>query len=653
MCGIAGVVGLAEPDIIERMTASLAHRGPDDSGTRVFAEDGVSLGHRRLSILDLSAAGHQPMATPDGRLTIVYNGELYNFRELRRKLEQQGVRFRSTSDTEVVLHAYAAWGAECLPQFTGMFAFAIWDSRTKTLFAARDQLGVKPFYYTEHSGMFAFASEAKALLQLPGISREVDQDGVLSILQFLWIPEPKSIFRHLAKLPAGHYLRYHDGRLRIQRYWEIPIGASNGAGEAAYIDRLREKLGQAVQRQMVSDVPVGAFLSGGLDSSAVVALARQSSSSDFATYTITFRRDDSRLEAMPDDAKYARQVATLFDTRHHEIEIKPDIVELLPKMLWHLDEPIADPAAINTYLIARAARDNGTTVLLNGMGGDEIFAGYRKHLAAVLAVHYRKLPHWLRAGVIEKLVAQMPVAIGGRGLTPVRWAKRFLKSAGSDALGSFTGNYAYYGEGEWQQLLAPEFYRHHRQTYAYQRHIDYYATLAGLDYVNQMCFIDSKLFLASLNLNYSDKASMAAGVESRPPLVDHHLVEYAFRMPGHYKLRRLQSKYILKKAMEGVLPREIIYRPKAPFGAPLRAWVKRDLDAMIGDLLSDDAIRRRGLLQPRYVRRIIDDDRAGRQDNAHRIWALLTLELWFRIFVDGESWGGESVRVPNVARRHS
>jgi asparagine synthase (glutamine-hydrolysing) len=637
MCGIAGIVGLADQNLIKKMTDLQAHRGPDDAGTMVFENDRVVLGHRRLSIIDLSPAGHQPMTNRAGDLTIVFNGEIYNFQEIRYELEKSGHAFQSNSDTEVLLHAYAKWGPRCLDRLIGMFAFAIWDARTKTLFAARDQLGVKPFYYTLVDGKLAFASELKALLQVPGVRREVDPDGIHSILLFLWIPDPKTIFKNIFKLPAGHYLEYRDGRLRIESYWEIPTSFTDSKGEAYYADGLREQLRQAVQRQMISDVPVGAFLSGGLDSSAIVGLARATGNGKFSTYTIKFAEQDNRLEAMPDDAKYARLIADRFGTEHHEILIAPNIVELLPKILWHLDEPIADPAAINTYLIAKAAKEIGTTVLLNGMGGDEIFAGYRKHLASKLAASYRRVPGWVRKTMIESVVQRAPVAFSQRGFRTARWAKRFIKNAGHDPINSFIGSYSYYDDLEFQQLMAPEFFVPRSQSYPLRRHFEYFTQIGDLEYVNQMCFLDSKLFLPCLNLSYSDKATMAASVEGRPPLIDHKVVEFAFGIPAKYKIRGLQSKYVFKKAMEPVLPREVIYRPKSAFGAPLRAWVKKDLKPLICELLSEDRIKRRGYLNHEFVKKIIADNETGRQDNAHRIWAFLTLELWFQTFIDNGS----------------
>lgn len=637
MCGIAGIVGQTDQQLIHDMTAALAHRGPDDSGVHVLAEDGVALGHRRLSIIDLSAAGHQPMTNRAGHLTIVYNGELYNFRELRAELEQKGYAFRSTSDTEVLLCAYEAWGARCLNKLIGMFAFAIWDAKNKTLFAARDQLGIKPFYYTCVNGIFAFASELKALLCVPGLERKIDVDAIHSILLFLWIPDPKTIFQNVLKLPAGHSLEYSQGKLTLERYWEIPTAHTDSRPESYYVEGLREQLQQAVQRQIISDVPVGAFLSGGVDSSAIVGLARERNNGAFSTYTIKFSAEDSRLEAMPDDAKYARLIAQRFGTEHHEISIAPNLVDLLPKILWHLDEPIADPAAINTYLIAKAAKDSGTTVLLNGMGGDEIFAGYRKHLASMLAITYRRIPRVLRKALVESFVHFAPVTFSQRGWRTARWAKRFIKSAGYDPVNSFIGSYSYYDETEFQQLLAPEFYTPRDQTYPLRRHFDYFDQAGELEYLNQMCFVDCKMFLPGLNLMYSDKATMAAGVEGRPPLVDHKVVEFAFSIPAKYKIHGLQSKYVFKKAMETLLPHEVIYRPKAPFGAPLRSWVKNGLEVLMRDLLSEERIKRRGYLNPAYVQKIIADDRAGQQDNAHRIWALLTLEMWFKIFLDDKA----------------
>lgn len=633
MCGIVGIVSPRGVDVhvLKAMTDMLHHRGPDDGGTVLLDVRRVGLGNRRLKILDLSPAGHQPMSYQD-RYWITFNGEVYNFRELRRELESFGDRFRSDTDTEVVLHAFARWGPACVHRLAGMFAFAVWDQQENRLFLARDRIGIKPLYYTNVGNDFLFSSEFKTFHLHPGFRSEVDEDGLVSLLQFLWIPDPKTILRRVRSLPAAHTLTYVNGSLKTSRYWDV-APADRTFDSTVTRDHLRDALDDAVRRHMVSDVPVGALLSGGVDSSAIVALMSRHQQHPVKTYTIVYRGDDLRREAMGDDAQFARIVAQRFRTDHHEMTIDPDVTALLPRLLWHLDDPVADPAVINTYLIAQAARDDGTPVLLTGAGGDEVFSGYRKHLATLLGRHYLKLPGPLRRRLIEPVVARLPVAGETRGYRLSRWLKRFIRNAGSDPIRAFVGNYAYFSSDELNETLLPPLHTD-MLNYAFIRHCEMFRRGAALDFVNQMCYVDLNLFLPNLNLLYTDKGMMAAGVEGRPPLVDHKLVELAFRIPGSDKVRGLTQKYLLKKAMEGTLPHEVIYRPKAPFGAPLRSWTRKQLLPMINDLFSEESVTKRGLFRHAPLRAMIDANTSGREDHAHRLWCLLTLELWFRNFID-------------------
>ena len=635
MCGIVGIVSPTPVDshVLQSMTDMLHHRGPDDGGTVLLNEGKVGLGNRRLKIIDLSAAGHQPMSLDD-RFWITYNGEVYNFRELGKELEGHGHRFRSQTDTEVVLHAYARWGSACVDKLTGMYAFAIWDQRERQLFLARDRLGIKPLYYTTIDGTFLFSSEFKTFHCHPEFKREVDEDGLLSLLQFLWIPDPRTIFKGVQSLPAAHTLILKNGTLRTNRYWDVAPqdGMSN---TTVTKEELLEKLNTAIQRHMISDVPVGALLSGGLDSSAIVALMTKQQRERVKTYTIVYRGDDLRQEAMGDDAQYAKAVAREFNTDHREITIDPDVTDLLPRLLWHLDDPIADPAVINTYLIAKAARDEGTTVLLTGTGGDEVFSGYRKHLATSLGRYYRRIPGFLRRGLVEPLIDTLPVAGHTQGYRVNRWLKRFVRNTSSEPIQAFLGHYAYFTLDELNATLVPSL-QTDMLNYAHVRHYEMFRRGASLDFVNQMCYVDLNLFLPNLNLLYTDKGTMAASVEARPPLLDHELVELAFKIPGTMKIHRLTQKYLLKKAMEGILPRNVIYRPKAPFGAPLRSWTRRQLLPMINDLYSEDSVKRRGLFRYAAIRRMIDANTSGREDHAHRLWCLLTLEVWLRLSMDGK-----------------
>ncbi|MDB5035977.1 MAG: hypothetical protein JWQ98_3218 [Chlorobi bacterium] len=629
MCGIAGIINGGSPGELERMASVQAHRGPDDHGVRWFPERRAGLAHRRLSILDLSPAGHQPMVNEGGSRWITFNGEIYNYLELRAELESHGHRFLSNTDTEVILAAYDRWGADCVRRFNGMFAFAIYDAPTGDLFIARDHLGIKPLYYIQRGGMLAFASEAKGLFAIDGIERIVEPDAVVSSLLLLWVPEPESGFSGVMKLEPGCHAIFRDGRLAITRYWDIPIqdhGRERSEGE--YVEELRELLERAVRQQMIADVPVGAFLSGGLDSSLIVALMRKINGGTISTYTIAFSEIDKRMEAMPDDAKYAAMVARLFGTDHHEIEASSESNTLLPKMLWHLDDPVADGASINTFLIAEAAKRNGTTVLLNGMGGDEVFGGYRKQLASLLVERYRKIPSLLRRGMIEPLVAALPVAIGGRGIRPVRWGKKFLRSAALSPIDAFIHGFAYFNPEEMREILtSPLNAVPFRDLYPIARYHELAASVEKYPFIDRMTWLDTKLFLPGINLLYSDKACMAASVESRPPLIDVELVEFAARLPGKYKINGRVQKYLLKKAAEAYLPREVIYRPKAAFGTPIRAWMKRDLAAKARRRFTHpgDAAR---FIRPELPLRLLAEHGSGKEDHAHRLWGLYAVSLW-------------------------
>ncbi len=647
MCGIVGMVSQKKIDshVLNSMTELLYHRGPDDGGAVILNEGRVGLGNRRLKIIDLSPAGHQPMSLGD-RYWITYNGEVYNFEDIRGELEMRGHAFRSRTDTEVVLHAYAEWGKECVQKFNGMFAFAIWDNIEGELFIARDRLGIKPLYYTTVGDTFLFSSEFKTFSSHPDFSRQVDEDSLVSLLFFLWIADPRTILKNVRSLPAANRLLYKNGIVKTERYWDLASFDRTDQHDVSE-EEVFEKIATAVRRQMISDVPVGALLSGGLDSSAIVAFMNEHARDRVKTYTIVYKAEDLRHEAMENDAVYARLIAEKFNTDHKEIMIDPDVSELLPKLLWHLDNPVADPAVINTYLIAQAAREDGTLVLLTGAGGDEIFSGYRKHLATSLGLYYRKIPHFVRRRLIEPGVNMLPVAGEQKGYRMNRWLKRFVRNASDEPIQAFIGNYAYFTLEELNEAVIPAL-RTDMLNYSYVRHFEMFRRSAAMDFVNQMCYVDVNLFLPNLNLLYTDKGTMAASVEVRPPLLDHELVELAFRIPGRRKIRGLTQKYLFKKAMERVLPREVIYRPKAPFGAPLRSWTRKQLLPMINDLYTEESVKRRGIFHYPAIRRMIDANTSGREDHAHRLWCLLTIELWFRQAIDNNPIISRPASVPAI-----
>ncbi len=635
MCGIAGSINCATPAELAGMVGALAHRGPDSNGMQWFEPFQSGLGHSRLSILDLSPAGHQPMVSAGGRYWITFNGEVYNFHDLRRELEARGCRFRSSSDTEVVLQAYETWGEDCLARFNGMFAFAIFDAETGRLFAARDRIGIKPFYYHHRGASFLFASEIKALFCVPAVPRRPHYEALFTPARFQI--SPLTGFRDIWKLPPAHCLRFENGRLSLKRYWNIEAAEDDGASEPEIADELDGLLKDAVRLQMIADRPVGTFLSGGVDSSLITALMRKNHPGDIHAFTIRFSDKDQRFERMPDDSYYARKVARLLDLKFHEFEIEPSVVDLLPRMVWHLDEPLSDPAVINNYMISVAARDAGIVVLLNGVGGDEVFGGYRKYLACLNAdVYQRMFPRVVQRG-FQWATHFVPVATERRGFRWLRWMKRFLSFASLPREERFLCSDLSLSAVQYDRLFSGHRYG---DSFFFAQQLP---TLRrpDLSYLTDMCLNDTCVFLPEHNLTYTDKTTMATGVESRPPLTDHRIVERMFRLPPSCRIRRHEQKWLFKKVAERHLPREIVYRPKAPFNAPLRSWIRGPLAGLVDDLLSETSVKSRGLYSPAYVRTLIRDDRTGRADHGMTIWTLLTTELWFRTFIDHPPYNKE------------
>jgi asparagine synthase (glutamine-hydrolysing) len=626
MCGIAGCYQQADGQkLVDIMSDRIAHRGPDAAGTWSH-DDGrvaVQLGHRRLSIIDLSAAADQPLTSRG--MTLVYNGELYNYRALRTELAGHGVRFTTSSDTEVVLEAWRYWGPEALHRFRGMFAFALLDERTGDLVLARDPLGIKPLYYLPRGSGVIFASELKALVAAVGSELRIEPGALVASMLYYWVPEQRCAIDGVRKLPAGSWARFRpDGTCQVEHYWRpADMAAQAAAGPPADLGVVIE---ESVAAHLVSDVPVSSFLSGGLDSSIVTVLAHRAETGIDA-YTITFRAEDQRLEAMPDDAVYARKVAARYGIDLHEIEISPDIVDMLPRIVDVLDEPIGDPAAINTLLMCEAARERGVKVILSGMGADELFGGYRKHLACVMAGRYGRLPGGPRA-LVRSTVHRLPVSAGGRGLRYARWSKRFLTFADLPEEPRFRRSYTLYDPDELAALVSPDLAGHIGQVI--EEHGDIYNDNTLPDEVNRMCLADARLFLPGLNLAYTDRSSMAASVEVRVPFVDPVVAQAAFSIPGSEKIQRRQGKLALKRAAESWLPHEIVYRPKASFSAPLRAWVRGDLREVIRDVLVGGELVGCGMIRRDALLRLIEDEHTGREDRSKQIWQLLTMELWYR-----------------------
>jgi len=657
MCGIVGFQGEFSSELLDAMTAAVAHRGPDGSGTTMLSTDrgpATGLGHRRLSIIDLSEAGRQPMSVAADAggamqcgLTLTFNGEIYNYRELREELARDGHTFRTATDSEVILHLYERDGLQMLDELNGIFAFAIHDNRPRgrpagvergALLLARDHLGVKPLYYAELPEGFLFGSEIKALLKAGSLSREIDPVALHYMLAYLWTPAPRTALASVRKLEPGTAMLVQEGTVR--RHWsfyDIPYrGAVRHEGERELSAELADRLRTAVRRQLVADVPVGAFLSGGLDSSAVVAMMRQAvPDRSIPCFSIGFG-DDVELEGNPVDLPYARRVARHLGVDLHEIRIEPGAISRLEEMVEILDEPQADPAPINALLIAERARGLGIPVLLSGAGGDDLFGGYRRHWARSFERRWAWLPRSMRQTMQSAATAAASGRNGSRQSKP--WVRRLSKM------------FAYAGEDPDRRLVSyfwwsTELIRRELYTPELRARLDEVDTAAPLlesltriplehDPLQRMLYLDARHFLADHNLNYTDRAGMAAGVEVRVPLLDTDLVRFATTIPSRFKQRGRVGKPIFKRAMEPYLPRDVIYRPKSGFGAPLRRWLGRELRPMVDEVLDGASLRRRGLFDAAAVRRLIDLDRAGRVDGAYTIFALMCIELWCRRFAN-------------------
>ena len=627
MCGIAGTFQQLEGKILaSTMIERIAHRGPDACALQevVRPHYSVTLAHARLSIIDLTTAANQPFAKDS--LTLAYNGELYNYRELRDELIAQGASFATRSDTEVVLEAWRHWGTSALARFRGMFAFAVHDAETGDLTLVRDPLGIKPLYVMERGDGVLFASELKAIVAAVGPELRVDPTGMVASALYYWIPQDFDAIEGVHKLPPGSWRTFHvDGPATSGTYWS----ASETASRMSHAERpdLASVLEESVAAHLVADVPVASFLSGGLDSSIVTALAWRHVP-DIEAYTIAFRVADNRLEAMPDDARYARLMAEHLGIRLHEIELSPDIVTELPRMVDTLDEPIGDPAALNTELMCQAARAAGVKVLLSGMGADELFGGYRKHLACLLTGRYRRLPRTLRERIVGPTVRHLPVMAWGRGIRVNRWAQRFMTFAELEEEAAFRRSYTLFDREELGGLLDPALRPSVDDVLA--AHARVYADTDLDDQVNRMCLADSRMFMTGLNLTYTDRASMAASCEVRVPFVDPLVFEAAFAIPGSEKIRGRTQKAALKDVARAWLPDAVIDRPKASFGAPLRAWVTHDLAPMIDDTLVRGELVGSAFIQKEPLLRMVAEQRAGKRDWSKQLWELLTLETWYR-----------------------
>ena len=634
MCGIYGYIskkGATDATLFGHMGDAIRHRGPDDEGEVILQTEDLSigLGHKRLSILDLSPAGRQPMSNEDDSIWITLNGEIYNFKELTKELKARGHRFRSHSDTEVVLHLYEELGVKCLDRLNGMFAFALWDSKQKTLFLARDRVGKKPLHYSMVDGRLFFASEIKALIRHPIIERTLDLKALSKYLAFEYVPAPHTIFTAIKKLEPGHYMIYRNGDIVSSAYWDVPMEdyPISGSTETQVTDELKELLARAVGTRLVADVPVGLFVSGGLDSGIVAAIARRAKES-LHCFSIGFE------ESSFDESRYAREIAESLGIKHHIRTFRAKemarLVEHLPEIL---DEPLADPSILPLYLLSQFAAQH-MKVVLSGDGGDELFAGYQTYQAHKLVTYYDALPAFVRDG-LKFVAASLPVSHAY--LSADFKIKQFLKGVGVSSEVRFFLWRGAFSNAERQRLLVPELRAHLRKDNAYED-IYRYVRRSGLTKeLERILYLSMKLYLQDNNLVTVDRASMANGLEVRSPLLDRDVVEFVSRLPMEYKIQGLKTKYILKKAAEEFLPRRIVYRKKKGFGVPLAQWLTGELKEFMLDYLSPERIRKQGLFDYPYVKQLIDEQLNKIKDNRELLWTLLVFQTWYERYVERQS----------------
>jgi asparagine synthase (glutamine-hydrolysing) len=630
MCGISGMLSFdpARPvprEILERMNAVLVHRGPDDAG--IYCEGSIGLAHRRLSIIDLSPAGHQPMANEDGTVWIVFNGEIYNFQDLRSRLAGGGHRLRSRTDTEVILHLYEDHGVECLGYLRGMFAFAIWDGPRRQLFLARDRLGKKPLCYQRDARAFRFASEVKAILQDPGVEPRPDPAGISRYLTYGYVPAPGSAFQGVRRLPPAHYLLCRDGQVEVHRYWRLRRDRKENRPEPEWCQEILARLEEAVRLRLVSDVPLGAFLSGGIDSSAIVALMSRAAGV-VKTFSIGFQ------EREYDELRFARLVAQRFGTDHHEMVVRPDAVAVLPKLAWHYDEPFGDSSAVPTYYVAQMTRRH-VTVALNGDAGDENFGGYERYVANLLAA---RVDRWPGARLLRHAVRRglrwWPGP--GQGRSFRSRARRFLEGLVEPPERRYARWFCHFYGDRKAELCTPEFREAAGDGDALEVLLAAYRESDAPDFADATLGVDVALYLPDDLLVKVDVASMAHSLEARSPFLDHEFMEFAAAIPSSLKVRGRVTKYILKRALHGLLPEPILERPKMGFGVPIERWLRRELRELAWDILLSPRCLGRGYFRREAVERLLDEHTRGRANWHYLLWTLLMLELWHKTYLDGD-----------------
>ena len=626
MCGIVGIVRNDKSDVdqalVARMCAAIRHRGPDEDG--FYFNGAVGLGMRRLSIIDLKS-GQQPIHNQDRTAWIVFNGEIYNYRELRKQLEDLGHTFYTNSDTEAIVHAYDQYGADCPKHLRGMFAFAIWDSRTQELFLARDRVGKKPLLYAQVNGQLIFGSEFSALLLHPDVSRDIDAAALHHYLSFMCVPAPLTAYRAIRKLEPGHSLRWRAGEIKIERYWQPDFSKKIDISEQEAGERTIAILRDAVKVRLMSEVPLGAFLSGGIDSSAVVALMSEESSTPVKTFSIGFEEQDFS------ELHHARRVAEHVGADHHEFIVRPDALEVLPLLVEHYGEPYADSSAIPTYYVARETRKH-VTVALNGDGGDESFAGYERYAAMRLAERYHRIPALLRESVVRQAIELIPSSETKR--SRIRDVKRFIHAASLPKVERYLRWVSVFDSEAKQELYTEDFQQQTGGISAAGMLDPWFARANGSGIVDAALLTDIMTYLPNDLLVKVDIATMANSLEARSPFLDHHVIEFAASLPEQLKLRGLTTKYLLKRMLKRLLPAENLDRRKMGFGVPIGPWLRGKLQPFLRETLLAEASLNRGMFRPEAVKRLVELHTRGERDYSHQLWTLLMLELWFQRFID-------------------
>ena len=625
MCGICGLYNLdgrpVEKGLIERMNSTLIHRGPDDDGYHIDGH--IGLGHRRLSIIDLNT-GKQPIYNEDNTKVIVFNGEIYNFLELKEKLELKGHQFKTKTDTEVILHGYEEWGAECVNYFRGMFAFAVWDDKNNTLFLARDRLGIKPLYYCFDGRRIIFASELKAILEDPIVSRNLNFEALSDYLSFGYIPSPKTIFCSIQKLPAGYFLIQSGNKQVLKQYWDLKFQPDVQVSEDSFCDCILETLEESIRMRLISDVPLGAFLSGGVDSSLVVALMSRLTKESVVTNTIGFTESEfSELE-------YAKETSTLFDTRHHEYMVDPDAVEVVNRLSWNFDEPFADSSAIPTYYVSGMTRQN-VKVALSGDGGDENFAGYRRYYFDRLENYIRSaLPEFFRRKFIGTLAEIYPKA---DWLPRMFRAKTLLTNVSRDPVYGYFNSMSYFLPEMKDRILNPDLKKKLHNYDSIEVFKNYYEKCNSKDALTRTQYVDFKTYLVDDILTKVDRAGMANSLEVRVPILDHKFVELIATIPSGLKLNGKISKYIFKKAAVRLLPDDILSRKKMGFVVPVGQWLKKELRPLVQETILSKEFKERSFFDTNYVHWLWKQHISGIRDFTQPLWALLCFELWAKRFM--------------------